>query len=573
MLRLDAVLHLLLFPLLSFALESPQAQSPAQPPSTASHAENTQTAKSSAPAPLPNLLGEAKALARSGNFDGAIAKYQQLLQTSPNSPDAFAGIIRAYLKKKEVAGAANAAKDALAVSDTHTVRTAVAELEFRQGKIAEAEREWANVINSGYPDARAYLGLARVRRAVSMYKSAQKMIEKAYALDPLDTDIQRMWLTTLPPAERIKYLELSLTGPNDLTAEQRSDTQHYLDYLRARGKLSKHGCRLLNKLTATETPLVRLLEDAHHLRGYGLSVSINGHKSNLLLDTGASGIVINRSFAEKAGITKISETLVGGIGDKGSKDGYLAVADSIKIGELEFQNCTVEVVESRSVADESGLLGSDIFGSFLVDIDFPNEKFKLAELPKLPDEPAANVALQDEDDSDGLDSGGSSEQSHESAQKPKPQPASGLHDRYIAPEMKSFTQVFRIGHNLLVPTFIANLPVSKLFILDTGGFNNLISTSAAAEVTKVHGDSHTTVKGVSGSVKNVYRADKAMLAFGHLRQENEDLVAFDLTSLSNNVGTEVSGLLGFAMLRLLEIKIDYRDGLVDFSYDPKRWGQ
>src|SRR5580704_1499357 len=98
MLRLDAVLHLLLFPLLSFALESPQAQSPAQPPSTASHAENTQTAKSSAPAPLPNLLGEAKALARSGNFDGAIAKYQQLLQTSPNSPDAFAGIIRAYLK-------------------------------------------------------------------------------------------------------------------------------------------------------------------------------------------------------------------------------------------------------------------------------------------------------------------------------------------------------------------------------------------------------------------------------------------------------------------------------------------
>jgi hypothetical protein len=24
------------------------------------------------------------------------------------------------------------------------------------------------------------------------------------------------------------------------------------------------------------------------------------------------------------------------------------------------------------------------------------------------------------------------------------------------------------------------------------------------------------------------------------------------------------------MLRLLEIKIDYRDGLVDFHYDPKR---
>jgi len=25
------------------------------------------------------------------------------------------------------------------------------------------------------------------------------------------------------------------------------------------------------------------------------------------------------------------------------------------------------------------------------------------------------------------------------------------------------------------------------------------------------------------------------------------------------------------MLRVLDIKIDYRDALVDFSYDPKRW--
>jgi hypothetical protein len=25
------------------------------------------------------------------------------------------------------------------------------------------------------------------------------------------------------------------------------------------------------------------------------------------------------------------------------------------------------------------------------------------------------------------------------------------------------------------------------------------------------------------------------------------------------------------MLRLLDIKIDYRDALVDFSYDPKHW--
>ena len=89
----------------------------------------------------------------------------------------------------------------------------------------------------------------------------------------------------------------------------------------------------------------------------------------------------------------------------------------------------------------------------------------------------------------------------------------------------------------------------------------------------MHGDPRTTVKGISGSVKNVYRADKAVIRFGHLRQENQGLVAFDLTHVSDRIGTEASGILGFAMLRFLDIKIDYRDGLVDFSYDPKRWNR
>jgi hypothetical protein len=110
-------------------------------------------------------------------------------------------------------------------------------------------------------------------------------------------------------------------------------------------------------------------------------------------------------------------------------------------------------------------------------------------------------------------------------------------------------------------------------LLDTGAFLNQITPEAAREVTKVHGDSDTIIHGLSGSVNKVYRADKAVLQIGNLKQENPDLVAFDLTPMSNDVGTEISGTLGFAMLGMLDIKIDYRDGLVDFSYNRKRWGQ
>jgi hypothetical protein len=45
-------------------------------------------------------------------------------------------------------------------------------------------------------------------------------------------------------------------------------------------------------------------------------------------------------------------------------------------------------------------------------------------------------------------------------------------------------------------------------------------------------------------------------------------MAFDLTSISQSAGTEVSGILGFTLLHLLDLKIDYRDGLVDFEYKP-----
>ncbi len=109
----------------------------------------------------------------------------------------------------------------------------------------------------------------------------------------------------------------------------------------------------------------------------------------------------------------------------------------------------------------------------------------------------------------------------------------------------------------------------RLFLLDTGSSSNLMSLKAAQESTKVHGDPNMHVQGLSGSVANVYSADKAVLQFGHLRQENQEMITFDLSHISDRVGTEISGVLGFTTLHLLEIQIDYRDGIVNFKYKPQ----
>jgi hypothetical protein len=90
-------------------------------------------------------------------------------------------------------------------------------------------------------------------------------------------------------------------------------------------------------------------------------------------------------------------------------------------------------------------------------------------------------------------------------------------------------------------------------------------------VTKISADPNSYVKGLSGNVENVYRASKATLVFGHLAQKNQDMVTYDMSNISRHMGTEVSGFLGFETLRMLQLKIDYRDGLVDFVYDASRW--
>jgi hypothetical protein len=303
-------------------------------------------------------------------------------------------------------------------------------------------------------------------------------------------------------------------------------------------------------------------------------VKLNGHGNRLALDTGTSGILVRSATAEKAGLTRIGEQRIGGLGDKDQQSGYVAVAAHIRVGDLEFEDCLVRIVDAPGSSDIDGLIGSDVFGAYLIDIDIPGQKLRLSPLPKRPDEAAAPTALNSAGETrgapeDNVENGGEEQPSPNQA-KPA-NLAANPHlpkDAYVAPEMARWTRVFRFGHMLLIPTRVDGFG-PMLFMIDTGSFTNILSTRAAREVTKVRADSRTQVRGLSGAVANVYRADKATLQFGHYSQENEDIVTLDLSALSKSTGTEVSGILGFEMLRILQVKIDYRDGLVDFVYDPK----
>jgi tetratricopeptide (TPR) repeat protein len=481
-----------------------------------------------------NLLREAMSCYRRGKLDAAIEKYEIMLRVNPVSPEAHAGLTRIYLKQGKVNLASETVRKGLAFSNSPDLRVALGEVYFREGKIPEAEEEWLKVADSD-ASGRAHLGLARVRNALSSYEEGKEMIDKAREINAIDPDIELNWNITLPLSERIRRLESYLASADSIGAGDREESQQYLDYLKMLDQ-TQGGCHLVNQTATAEMPLARLLADAEHLRGYGLAVRLNGRKATLMLDTGAGGILVSRKVAEKAGIIRVAESRIDGVGDRGAGSGFVGLAGAVRIGDLEFRDCPVRVLDKKSVLEEEGLIGSDFFEQFLVNIDFPNEKLRLSELPRKPDHDTQATAIANFEPSDG----------------------------HIAEKMQSYMKVYRFGHYLLVPTKVGEVP-GKLFLLDTGGVASQITPAAAREITRVRSDSDKVITGISGSVKKVYSAGKTILEFGHLREENQDLVAFDLTSASQSVGTEISGTLGFATLRLLNIKIDYRDGLVAFD--------
>ncbi|HEY4933479.1 MAG TPA: aspartyl protease family protein [Terriglobales bacterium] len=514
---------------------------------------------------------------QSGNFADAILMYQHALKADPKLVPAQAGLVLAYLRDDQVDAAFELATGSLAAQPNSAVlQGAMGAVQYRRGELPESEKSFLSARKNDPNLVQPYLGLARLYRTASFYRRSYDQIKRAHEIAPQDPDVQRAWLSMLPRRDRVKALEAYLASPHPDNAEETASLHSWLEYLKVTAGQPVHSCKLANNIESTETQMQILLRDTRRISGYGLLVKINDRNQRLLLDTGASGILINRKAAEKAGLKRISAVQFAGIGEKGQRDAYLAVADDVRIGDLEFKDCVVTVSEKSMGLDEDGLIGADVFSSYVVDIDIPGDMLRLTPLPKRPEDTAVKASLVSEADSD-LDS----EEQAESikAAKPDEKPLTDKNaaatpprlpkDRYVAPEMAKWTPVYRINHDLLIPTRV-NDSKTMLFILDTGAFSNMMSNKAARTVTKVRADDSFKIKGLSGEVNKTYSADKAVLQFGNIRQPTQDMVAIDLSSLSKNIGVEVSGFIGFSTFRQLEMKIDYRDGLVEFLYDPSR---
>ena len=426
---------------------------------------------------------------------------------------------------------------------------ALGAIRFRRGEVDEAAASYNAANRLETCAGWLHYDLGRYMNLNGLYASAQKELGIAHRLAPSNALITRNWERSqqapVTEEERIAQYRRQLEAPG-LNAEQKAALANDIKTLETRGRGS---CELVQPVTATTLPLLQL-GNAGSSRGssaVGTDVVFNGKRKRLQVDTGAGGLLITEATAKSLGLVAEAEVKIGGIGDEGPRDSYITHVDNLRLGEMEFKNCLVQVVAGKSTLQADGLLGPDIFRAYVVTLDFPMHEMRLSPLPKRPDDQTEAARLNTQEDT--------------------PTTARQPRDRYVAPEMKDWTKVFRYGHDLIFATTIGNVP-KKLFVMDTGAGLNMISQTAAREVTGVEGVDGI-VEGLNGKVKDVANTGAISITVAGVRMvADEGLRAIDMSKFTRSAGVELAGFLGYPLLKEFVISIDYRDNLVHLALGP-----
>ena len=486
------------------------------------------------------------------NYSEAESLYRAAASAASAEPDfaaATAGLVRSLIDENKSHEAVDTANAALKLHPTNAVLLdALGEAYYRRGETDQAAVTWNAAGKADPCNAHVHLDMARFFHFNAEYASEQRQLEVAHQLAPHNKAIPRPYSATAHTETKEEMIDrlTDRLDSSELSPDAKASLQRTINVLQAQ---SRGTCEVTNPKPTSQIPIVPIANGPTDMYAAGLEVTLNGKKKRFELDTGASGLLLSRSVARAAGLISEAESQGGGIGDQGPTTELLAHVDDIKIGDLDFHNCLVRIFDKKDVLPVDGLIGADVFSSYLVTIDVPSRMVRLAPLPPRPDDTAAT--------SQTLDTSGADAQ-NESAPR----------NRYVAPEMATWTKVFRSGHMLIFPTNINKGPW-RLFLMDTGAsYEGLISIDAAKEVTGVRG-SDIVIRGVSGKVNDVHSADDITIYFGGVGQQLHGVPAVDLSAVGRSSGVEISGLIGFVTLRELIITIDYRDSLVHVVYDPK----
>jgi tetratricopeptide (TPR) repeat protein len=382
------------------------------------------------------------------------------------------------------------------------------EIQFRRGNFEDAAKAFGSASDLNPYDARAVWGLGRVEEVRFQREHARELFAKAYQLDPHDSDILLSYLDgvadpSIRPGLLRKVAALSRVGDPDkasLAVAKLEIDQHLAGRLPA---------RLASGHTTYRVPLAGFRPTGVTQDGLIVAVRINGSKPlRLVLDTGARGILVDGRSARNLGLESIVTSRVTGFETHTSSESVLALARSLAIGDLRFEDCLIEV-SGQGIAGADGILGTELFEAFRMRIDARRQTMDLT--PVTGNGPVAANAI-------------------------------GLRNL------------------MLVKTAAAGK--EGWFLLDTGA---AYSTLARELVPAVMAKGAVNLFGVGGSLRGAYRLGPLSLGVEGRTLVDMAPVALDLEPLSRREGVEISGVLGYSALSGRPLTVDLRHGVISFD--------
>jgi tetratricopeptide (TPR) repeat protein len=471
------------------------------------------------------------------------------LQRKTGDPDAISGLFHALLRQQKLAAAADLVKASLAAQPASAVfLTLRGELEFRQGEPWAAEQSALAAYKADPCNPRTRLLYARVAQAESRNATAKQQFGLAHQFDQEDPEIRLAWIQTLPVTQRSTEMGAFLGGP---TGEDQA-TVAFLHALADRWKKLAgepvHACKLTAGAAPADIDFIRLAGYAGHTRAIGIEMAVNTATARLEFAGGEGGLTIYKPLADRAGVKRITENKPPAF--PGAKPSYIALADKLKFGNLEFHDCAIKVIDAASPTDDgNGTIGFDVFADFLQTVDFPMRKLQLSSLPPAPQDTAYVPGLHT-DTSEG-----------EGAASPHPV------DRVVSPTVKDWSQIYRSGRDLILPTAI-NEKLVRLFVLSISSPETNVTADIARELSK------TYVKEVGGwggapAFKATY-ANELTFNFAHFSQKIANVPTADTLLATRISGMEIGGNIGANTYHQLILHLNYRDALVKFEFIPDR---
>jgi tetratricopeptide (TPR) repeat protein len=507
------------------------------------------TANAQAPAKQHCSVEPARALTDAdnayiaGNASAAEALWTAQLTSSP-SLVSYAGVIRSQLQQNKLDEGLTTSKAVIAAfPNSSEAYTLAGDVLIRVGHIPEASIAFSKALSLDQCSARAHLGWGRVNGMLSHHDIEAHELAAAHALSPNDPEITVAWLEARPILDRAAPLTTLLAAHPNLPPDTIARLTTELAIL------DQHKfCTPTETSSNAKLLLQPIAFEARYTRGWAFKMNINGNGLGLVeLDSSVSGIILNPKDAAKAGVHPLGPT--------SATEAYTAVADRIRIGDLEYRDCPVRVAPANQLADANSLIGTDFFRANLIHIDYVAQTVTLTPLPSplTPGNPVDKSAAAQE-----------------------------------------WTPVYVSGSTLLVPTLI-DKQGPFLFVLDTGSWSSILSPSIVSHLTMSTSDSTIDRIGYAGDfVKikpheggintdraDIYGPDAKLLKvtrpvklpyFRFAKSELADtsIASFSLTPISHNAGVEISGFLGFRVLQQFSIDLNYRDGLARIVFDQNR---